>query len=220
MQIRGRDFSFCLLVAKLLKVLRIRLAFVWPTIKARIILRLMECPYGQNLKVCGKVYFRPNGKDSIRIGNEVIIIARFLTNTVGITNPGMLECIQDGKIEIGDHVGLTSAVLSARKMIQVGKNVNIGANVRIFDHDFHSLDHKHRRKGGDDFAHVETAAVIIDDDVFIGTNAMILKGVHIGARSVIAAGSVVTLQEIPEDALVAGNPAKIIHRINHNAVSK
>lgn len=212
MRIRGKTVSFWLFLAKLLKVVRIRLAFAWPTMKAKIILRLLDCSYGKDLKVCGKVYFRPNGKDSIRIGRDVRITGRFLTNTAGITNPVMLECIQNGRIEIGDYSGLTSAIVSARKMIQIGQNVKIGANVRIFDHDFHSLDHRHRRRGASEFNNVETASVIIEDDVFVGTNAIILKGVHIGARSIIAAGSVVTLKRIPEDSLVAGNPSTIIRR--------
>jgi len=55
--------------------------------------------------------------------------------------------------------------------------------------------------------------IIIDDDVLVGANTIILKGVHIGARSVIGAGSVVT-KDIPEDSIVAGNPAKVIKKIN------
>lgn len=52
---------------------------------------------------------------------------------------------------------------------------------------------------------------MIGDDVFIGTNCIILKGVTIGARSIIAAGSVVT-KSIPADCIAGGNPAKIIRR--------
>ncbi len=88
----------------------------------------------------------------------------------------------------------------------------VGGNVRIFDHDFHSLDFRHRRKGGGDSEHIKSAAVIIEDDVFIGANAIILKGVHIGARSVVGAGSVVTSKDIPPDSLIIGNPARIVKR--------
>ena len=55
--------------------------------------------------------------------------------------------------------------------------------------------------------------IIIDDDVLIGANTIILKGVHIGARSVIGAGSVVT-KDIPADSIAAGNPVKVIKKIN------
>ena len=51
--------------------------------------------------------------------------------------------------------------------------------------------------------------VVIEDDVLIGTNCIILKGVTIGARSIIAAGSIVT-KSIPADCIAGGNPAKVI----------
>ena len=55
----------------------------------------------------------------------------------------------------------------------------------------------------------EDKEIIIEDDVLIGANVIILKGVHIGARSIIGAGSVVT-KDVPEDCIVAGNPAKVV----------
>ena len=59
---------------------------------------------------------------------------------------------------------------------------------------------------------VQTAPVTIEDDVWIGANCQILKGVTIGVRSVIGAGSVVT-KSIPADCIAAGNPCKVIRRI-------
>lgn len=212
MLIKGRDMSFWLLISKLIKVSRIHVSIIIPTLKAKITLRLLECPYGKNLRICGRVYFRPNGKGTIKLGNNVSITARFLSNSVGISNPAFLECSQEGRIQIGNNSGLTSTIISSRHSIKIGDNVNIGGNVRIFDHDFHSLHYLHRRNAASDFKNVKTAEIIIEDDVFIGTNVLILKGVHIGARSIIAAGSVVTLKNIPNDTLVAGNPAKIIKR--------
>mgnify|MGYP003869148899 CR=1 FL=1 len=173
---------------------------------------LLDCSYGKNLKVCGKVFFRPNGKDSITLGHNVSLTARFLTNPVGST-PTLLECIREGCIKIGDNSGVTSTVISSRTNIEIGNNVNIGGNTRIFDHDFHSLDYLKRRRGGGDIEHVKTAKILIEDDVFIGANVIILKGVHIGARSIIGAGSVVTCKKIPPDSVVIGNPAKIIKTI-------
>lgn len=58
-----------------------------------------------------------------------------------------------------------------------------------------------------------SAPVTIEDDVFIGMNCVILKGVTIGARSIIAAGSVVT-KSIPADCVAGGNPAKVIKRLS------
>jgi acetyltransferase-like isoleucine patch superfamily enzyme len=198
-----------LLVGKVLKIVGIKLGFIWPTLRAKFILRLYGCKYGNNLQVCGKVHFRPAESNAIALGNNVKLTARFLTNTVGIANPIVLECIKDGRIEIGDHSGLTSTIISARTLVRIGKCVKIGANVRIFDHDFHALEWEHRRDTFTDALYTKSAEIIIDDDVFIGTNTIILKGVHVGARSIISAGSVVSLRNIPPNSLVAGNPAQV-----------
>ncbi|MDZ4200271.1 MAG: acyltransferase, partial [Kiritimatiellia bacterium] len=99
-------------------------------------------------------------------------------------------------------------VLSARNRITIGNHVRLGGNVRIFDHDFHSLDPE-KRQGGEDFTDVQTAPVTIGNDVFIGANALILKGVTLGDRAIIGAGSVVTCR-VPAGEIWAGNPARKI----------
>lgn len=73
------------------------------------------------------------------------------------------------------------------------------------------MDFKLRRSPSTDWG--VSAPVVIEDDVFIGMNCIILKGVRIGARSIIAAGSVVT-KNIPADCIAAGNPAKVIRLLN------
>lgn len=213
MQVKGKNMSLGLLVGKILKVVAIKLGFVIPTLRAKLILQLYGCKYGNNLQVCGKVHFRPSACNAILLGDNVRLTARFLTNTVGIVNPIVLECIKDGRIEIGDYSGLTSTIISARTNVRIGNYVMIGANVRIFDHDFHALEWPHRRNSLSDVLHTKSAEIIIDNDVFIGTNAVILKGVHIGAGSIIGAGSVVSIRYIPPNSLVVGNPAEIVHNI-------
>ena len=59
---------------------------------------------------------------------------------------------------------------------------------------------------------IPTLPIVIEDDVWIGAHSLILKGVHIGARSIIAAGSVVT-SDIPSDSIAGGNPAKVIRKL-------
>ena len=103
---------------------------------------------------------------------------------------------------------MSGVVLSSRTSITLGERVNLGVNVRIYDHDFHSLNPEQRTDRKADQAHVKTAPVELGDDVFVGANAMILKGVKIGARSIVAAGAVVTRGEYPADSLIYGNPAQ------------
>lgn len=96
----------------------------------------------------------------------------------------------------------------ADERIDVGDRVLLGANVLITDTDFHPLDPAVRRETPQAGAR---APVVIEDDVFIGTQAVILKGVHIGRGAVVGAGAVVT-RAVPAGAIVAGNPARIVGR--------
>lgn len=209
MRFNGKDLPLGLLIGKVLKVVGIKLGFIWPTLRARFILNFYGCAVGSNLQVCGKVHFRPSGKNAIVLGKNVKLTARFLTNTAGITNPMVMECVKDGRIEIGNNSGLTSTIISARTRVFIGEHVKIGANVRLFDHDFHALGFEDRRDSKRDAENARSAEIVIEDDVFIGANSIILKGVRIGRGSIVGAGSVVSIREIPPFSKVMGNPARI-----------
>lgn len=157
----------------------------------------------------GKIVIRNTHNGRISLGRGVIINSNPVANVVGVTGAAMLDTRKGGCISIGDGSGLTSPVLSSKIGISIGRNAQIGANVKIFDHNFHAMDADERRKHGGDSNPRE---IVVGDDVFIGTNAIILKGTKIGDRSVIAAGSVVFGLEIPPDSLVRGNPAVIVKR--------
>ena len=81
----------------------------------------------------------------------------------------------------------------------------------IFDTDFHSLDWRDR-KDGTDITKRKKASVVIKDLVFIGAHSIILKGVTIGEKSIVGAGSVVA-KDIPDGEVWAGNPAKFVRRV-------
>lgn len=121
------------------------------------------------------------------------------------------------QIIIGDNVGMSSACIRIREKLIIGNNVDLGGNCVIYDTDAHQLNYLARR--GEIAANpdipqtcVQSAPVTIEDDVWIGANCIILKGVTIGARSVIGAGSVVT-KSIPADSIAAGNPCRVIKKI-------
>ncbi len=109
-------------------------------------------------------------------------------------------------IRIGEYANFTATIIVASNHIEIGDRVWIGSNTIIVDTDFHPLYPNQRLVSPSAANH---SPVVIDDDVFIGMNCLILKGVHIGKCSVVGAGSVVT-RNVPPNVIVAGNPAVIV----------
>jgi maltose O-acetyltransferase len=110
------------------------------------------------------------------------------------------------KVEIGNNSGIgKNAHLGA---VTIGDNVMMGPDVVILtrNHKFSNLNKPMRCQGA-----AEDIPVIIGDDVWIGTRAIILPGVHIGKGSIIAAGAVVT-DNVAEYSIYGGNPARFIKK--------
>jgi acetyltransferase-like isoleucine patch superfamily enzyme len=102
------------------------------------------------------------------------------------------------------HLNNGVTIVSVGPGIEVGARCLIGPGVHIYDSDFHPLNAASRST-----ALPEMAAVRIGDDVFLGTNAIILKGVTVGNGSVVGAGAVVS-SDVEPGAIVAGNPAHVV----------
>ena len=119
------------------------------------------------------------------------------------------SCINNavGDVVIGDYtrIGLHCTVIGP---VTIGNNVNLaqGITVSALNHNFEDTRLRIDEQG------VNTSERIIDDDVWIGANAVITAGVHIGRHSVVAAGAVVT-KDVPEYSVVGGVPAKVIRTI-------
>lgn len=117
---------------------------------------------------------------------------------------------------VGDNSKLWSAV-----ELTVGGRVLIGHNSSIFDSDTHPLNPAERHqqyvdiitKGHPAQINLREEPVIIEDDVWIGCNVVVLKGVTIGRGAVIGPGSVVT-KSVPPYVIVAGNPARIVRELS------
>jgi acetyltransferase-like isoleucine patch superfamily enzyme len=123
-----------------------------------------------------------------------------------------------GRMIIGDYCYFTNAVLLCELEVRIGSYVVIGWNTTISDTDFHPLAPAERIADaiacsplakGRPRPPILKRPVVIDDDVWIGPNATILKGVHIGAGARIEAGALVTRDVLPE-LRVLGNPAQVI----------
>ncbi len=118
-------------------------------------------------------------------------------------------CINNavGDVMIGDHtrIGLHNTIIGP---VEIGSHVNLaqGITVTALNHNFGDTEKRIDEQG------VSTNPVTIEDDVWIGANAVILPGVTIGNHCVVAAGAVVT-KDVPPHSLVAGVPAKVIKQI-------
>jgi UDP-3-O-[3-hydroxymyristoyl] glucosamine N-acyltransferase len=150
----------------------------------------------------------------IIIGKEVTLLSDSKYNCAGINHSVILATCADGAvIELKDGCGLSGTTIVSVEKVEIGINVNIGVNVNIYDTDFHPIDYMERRKNpGFDLSKISHKPVIIGDDVWIGANAIILKGVELGERVIVAAGSVVT-KSFPANSLIGGNPARLLREI-------
>jgi len=172
---------------------------------------MLGVKFGQDLRPYGcPIIFRQRYA-SITLGAHVVLNSDPRVNLAGILRKVTLVALSSGsEIVIGDCTGLSGAVVFAAKSVRIGSHVNIGVNTVIYDTDFHPLDWISRRDGN--VSQVTASPVVIEDDVWIGGNSIVLKGVHIGQKAVIGAGSVVTCN-IPEGTVWAGNPARFIKKI-------
>lgn len=181
--------------------------FKFNTYITRPFIRLNGVRFGANNRLIGWPFIFRFPKASIEIGDGCIIRSNFWSNLLGLYQRTIIIAKRQGKIKIGNNVGISGSTIYAWDSITIGDRTMIGANCKIFDSDLHPLDPADRNS--DNFDAVKTAPITIGPDCFIGCNCLILKGVSIGEGAVIGAGSVVT-KDIPAFSTAAGNPARII----------
>lgn len=174
----------------------------------QMFLKYYKVRVGKNLTCAGRLIIQGHG--TYHLGDNVTIYSKETVNPIG-GGRTVFQTIAGGRIILGNQVGMSHAVLCARSEIKIEDNVLIGGGVKIFDHDFHSLDYKERMQNGD--ANVKTAPILIKEGAFIGAHAIILKGVTVGRHSVIGAGAVVT-KNVPDNEVWAGNPAKFVKELS------
>ncbi len=128
---------------------------------------------------------------------------------------------EEGRVEIGDFCYFTNAVLLCEEGLRIGNYVVIGWNATLIDTDFHPIGPAERIADalacsplgrGRPRPSIPRRPVVIEDDVWIGPNATILKGVCVGCGAFIEAGAVVT-RDVPRRSRVLGNPAQIIGEV-------
>ena len=149
------------------------------------------------------------GKGVIKFSNDVkigVIPSPFFYSTYAHIEARNLG----SSITIGSGTWINNGFIAIAEYssITIGRNCLIGAAVEILDSDFHGLQVEERAVSKPQWA----SPVVIGDDVFIGSNVKIMKGVHIGDGAVVANSSVV-VKDVPARSISGGNPAKLIRML-------
>ncbi len=177
---------------------------------ARLLFARHGIPWGRGWRIYGLPVIQKHRGSRMDFGPGLQLRSWVRSNPLGPNHAVILATWTEGaRIETGPNFMMTGGVLCASSRIKIGDTVAVGANSVIVDSDFHPINPESRKmfpSAG------KTAEVIIEDDVFIGMNCLILKGVTIGRGSLVAAGSVVS-RSVPPGVIVAGNPAQVIREL-------
>ena len=162
---------------------------------------------GRNCSFYGMPIFHRAMGSKIIIGDNCTFRSAKWSNFVGLNRGCMFSTLySDALIKIGSNSGFSGTVIGAAERVVIGDNVMCGGNVTITDTDWHGIEADRRTERG------KSCPVIIEDNVWLGLNVVVLKGVTIGKNSVVAAGSIVS-KSIPSNVIAGGQPAKVIKNL-------
>lgn len=173
----------------------------------RVYLTAAGVRFGNGLRLYGlpSAYLHWNSR--VTLGDQVTFRSRSKGNAIGVNHEVILRTQSEGAIiQIGNRVGMSGGAICAKKRVVIGDDVLIGSNVVIADNDFHPVDPLARRNGEIDNVAKD---ITIENNVWIGADVYVCKGVTIGENSVIGAKSVVT-KSIPPNCVAAGIPAQVV----------
>lgn len=141
------------------------------------------------------------GDTKIYVGDQVTI-----SGNLSIKSGRFFD---DPELRIGSHTFIgNNTRFTVNRRVVIGEHCNIAGGTTIADSDGHPSEWQ-RRAGHDELQAEEVAEVMIGDHVWIGRDAQILKGVKIGDRAIVGAGSVV-INDVPEDMIAMGSPARLV----------
>lgn len=149
----------------------------------------------------------------IRMGKGVVLISDSEMNTAGINHPVIIAtCTSEAEIIIEDNVGMSGVSINSVNSCVFRQGVMLGANVNVWDTDFHPIRPDERLKQSS-IKEAKSAPIMLDKNVWIGANTTILKGVTIGENTIVGAMSLVA-KSLPSNSICAGNPASKIRDLN------
>ena len=152
----------------------------------------------------------------LTVGADCLVHGRFVFETAG------------GTVKFAARSYFGGSTVICRTRVSFGSNVFVAWGATFYDHDSHSMDFGDRRRDIDahlsDFragrpalaskswANVACAPIHVEDDAWIGMNALVLKGVTVGRGAIVGAGAVVA-KDVPPWTVVVGNPARIVREL-------
>ncbi len=152
---------------------------------------------GKKVRVWGRPSVQARGALVVR--DRVRLVSTIATTEL-VAGPG-------GTLELGESAFINyGCSIAANLLVRIGPMCSLGTHVIIMDNDFHQIDPERRNE------RPESRPIILEENVWVGARAIILRGVTIGAGSVIAAGSVVT-RDVPPRVVAAGMPARVIRTL-------
>jgi acetyltransferase-like isoleucine patch superfamily enzyme len=147
---------------------------------------------------------------SISIGDNAHMVSDYRRAGITLYSPCKFTTMGAGQITVGNDVQINGSAITSKKRIEIGDGTLIAPNCIITDSDFHQPWPAEDRKDSSTVGSDED--VVIGKNVWLGLNAIVLKGVSIGDNSIIGAGSVVT-GDIESNMMAAGSPAKAIKKL-------
>lgn len=181
--------------------------------------RMLGVSLGKGSSIVNRVYLYVGNSAHVSIGDGFAVNSGDNINALCSNIRCSIKVGDNATLTIGNMSGMSGGCIWATDSITIGNYVNIGANCTIMDGDIHNTDWKlrHIDRTSESPIPYKHRPIAIEDDVWIGANSIILKGVTIGARSIIGAGSVVT-KDIPADCIAAGNPCRVINKTGGGSI--
>ena len=180
------------------------------TFLPKMVMVAQKIKYGKKCKFYGLPIIVRTRSSEISLGDGVVVKSSFLSNLIGLYQRSIIIARAGGKVILDNDVRMSATTIYSRASIRIGKHTSIGANVKIFDHDFHPVDPEERLEHPN--SGMKCKPIEIGENVFIGCNCIILKGSKIGNNCVVGAGSVVS-GEFEDNCIIAGNPAQKIRKL-------
>ena len=147
----------------------------------------------------------------IQVGKNLTMISNSFFSEIGVDHPVIIRLLnKNSKLRIDNNVGISGGSICVAKEVVIENEVMLGSNVLIAETDFHSVEPYNRRYSKDS---ARAEKIVVKNNVYIGMNTIILKGVTIGENTVVGAGSIVT-KNIPPNVIAAGNPCEVIREID------